>query len=49
MREGIILKCVDCGEENYISDKNKRKHPDRIEVKKFCPRCNKQTNHKEKK
>jgi large subunit ribosomal protein L33 len=49
MRDGIILKCDDCGEENYIADKNKRKHPDRIEVKKFCPHCNKQTSHKEKK
>ena len=30
MRENIILKCTECGEENYINTKNKRNHPDRI-------------------
>lgn len=49
MREGIILRCSVCGNENYISDKNKRKHPDRVEVQKFCPTCNKKVAHKEKK
>ena len=33
MRENIILKCTECGEENYINTKNKRNHPDRMEVK----------------
>ena len=32
MRENIILKCTECGEENYINTKNKRNHPERIEV-----------------
>ena len=27
MRENIILKCTECGEENYINTKNKRKTP----------------------
>ena len=49
MRENIILKCTECGEENYIKKKNKRNQPERMEVKKYCPRCNKQTTHKEKK
>ena len=40
MRDNIILKCTECGEENYINTKNKRNHPDR---------CNKKTVHKEKK
>ena len=44
MRENIILKCTECGEENYINTKNKR-----MEVNKYCPRCNKKTVHKEKK
>lgn len=48
MRENIILKCTECGEENYINTKNKRNHPDRMEVNKYCPRCNKKTVHKEK-
>ncbi len=41
MRDNIILKCTECGEENYINTKNKRNHPDRMEVNKYCPRCNK--------
>ncbi|MEG0283606.1 MAG: 50S ribosomal protein L33 [Erysipelotrichales bacterium] len=49
MRDNITLKCVECGEENYISTKNKKLHPDRVEYRKFCPRCNAQTGHKEKK
>ena len=40
MRDNIILKCTECGEENYINTKNKRNHPDRMEVNKYCPRCN---------
>ena len=30
-RVTIILKCTECGEENYITSKNKRKHPERLE------------------
>jgi len=48
-RDNITLKCTVCGEENYITTKNKRKQPDRIEKKKYCHRCNKSTIHKEKK
>ena len=47
MRENIILKCTECGEENYINTKNKRNHPERVEFKKYCSRCNKKTTHKE--
>ena len=49
MRDRITFKCSECGEENYINTKNKRNHPDRMEVKKYCSRCNKKTTHKEKK
>lgn len=49
MRDNITLKCSECGEENYIATKNKRKHPDKITVNKYCPRCQKKTAHKEKK
>lgn len=48
-REDIILKCTECGDENYIATKNKRTHPEKFEIKKFCKKCNKMTNHKEKK
>lgn len=49
VRENIIYRCSVCGEENYIGTKNKRLHPDRVEIQKYCPRCNKKTMHKEKK
>lgn len=49
MRDNITLKCTECGEENYITTKNKKEHPDRMETKKYCKKCKKQTIHKEKK
>jgi len=49
MRVGFTLRCEVCKEENYISKKNKRNTPDRIEANKYCPRCRKSTAHKEKK
>ncbi|MGI6644271.1 MAG: 50S ribosomal protein L33 [Bacilli bacterium] len=48
MRNTIILKCTVCNEENYITSKNKKNHPDRLELKKYCSRCRKSTVHKEK-
>ena len=34
---------------NYHTTKNKRLHPERVEWKKYCPRCNKHQVHKETK
>ena len=48
-RENITFKCSECGEENYIGTRNKRTHTEKMEIKKYCPRCNKVTLHKEKK
>ena len=39
VRPKITLACVECKERNYITKKNRRNDPDRIELKKFCPRC----------
>jgi large subunit ribosomal protein L33 len=47
MRDLITLACNDCKRRNYTATKNKRKHPDRVEFKKFCPFCRKHTPHKE--
>lgn len=49
MRDRITFKCDTCGEENYIGTRNKRKNPERMQIQKFCSRCNKKTLHKEKK
>ena len=46
-RENITFKCADCGEENYIGTRNKKKHPQRMEILKYCRICRK-TTHKEK-
>jgi len=47
MREKITLACNDCKQRNYNTRKNKRKHPDRVEHKKFCRFCRKHTVHRE--
>ena len=39
VRPKITLACVECKERNYITKKNRRNDPDRMELKKFCPRC----------
>ena len=47
IRPKITMAYVDCKERNYITRKNRRNDPDRIELKKFCPRCGKHTSHRE--
>jgi len=47
VRPKITMACVDCKDRNYITKKNRRNHPDRLELAKFCPRCTKQTTHRE--
>ena len=47
VRPKITMACEDCKHRNYITKKNRRNDPDRLEAKKFCPNCNKHTNHKE--
>lgn len=49
MRVNITLECTECGEQTYLSQKNKRNNPDRIELKKYCPRDRKVTLHRETK
>jgi large subunit ribosomal protein L33 len=48
-RDKVILECTDCKSRNYHTTKNKRKHPDRMETRKFCPRCGRHQPHKETK
>ena len=47
MREQIILACTTCKRRNYSTMKDKRKHQDRLELKKYCPFCRTHTVHKE--
>lgn len=48
-RSFVTLECTECKERNYITEKNKRNNPDRLETSKHCRRCNKHTTHKETK
>ncbi|MCI7220946.1 MAG: 50S ribosomal protein L33 [Candidatus Enterosoma sp.] len=48
-RINLTLRCSVCKNENYIATKNKRTHPDRLAVQKYCPCCKKKTLHEEKK
>ena len=48
-RERITLQCTECKMENYRTEKNKKNTTERLELKKFCPKVRKSTNHKEKK
>jgi len=36
MREIITLQCGDCKNRNYTTTKNKKKHSERLETKKFA-------------
>lgn len=38
MRVNITLACTECGDRNYITKKNKRNNPERIELMKYCRR-----------
>ncbi len=48
-REKIILECTECKNRNYNSTKNKANDPERMQIKKYCPTCQKTTEHKETK
>ena len=47
IRPKITLACSNCKERNYITKKNRRNDPDRLEIKKFCPRCGVHQAHRE--
>ncbi len=35
MRVNVTLACTECGDRNYITTKNKRNNPERVEMKNF--------------
>ena len=46
-RELITLACTECKQRNYNTTKDKRKQPDRLELKKYCRFCSHHTVHRE--
>ena len=47
VRPKITLACEVCKHRNYITKKNRRNDPDRLELKKYCPWCRCHTAHRE--
>jgi large subunit ribosomal protein L33 len=48
-RELVTLVCTECKEENYRTSKNKKNTTERLQIEKYCSRCQKKVTHKEKK
>ncbi|MCE7963369.1 MAG: elongation factor Tu [Acidobacteria bacterium ACB1] len=48
-RDNIILQCTECKERNYVTTKNKKNTPNRLELNKFCRRCRCHRLHRENK
>jgi large subunit ribosomal protein L33 len=48
-RQHFMLVCSECGEHNYVSEKNVTATKEKLEIMKFCPRDRKHTLHKEEK
>ena len=46
-REHSPLACTQCRSRTYHSTKNKRNDSDRIELRKYCPRCRLHQAHRE--
>jgi len=49
MRTKITLACTECKQRNYNTTKDKKTHPDRMEIRKYCRFCRTHTAHKETK
>ncbi len=45
----MTLACTECKERNYTTSKNRRNDSGRMELKKYCPRCQTHTLHRETK
>jgi large subunit ribosomal protein L33 len=43
----LTLACTECKERNYTTEKNRKNDSGRLELKKYCRRCKKHTEHRE--
>ena len=39
-RNYVTMKCTECGMEIRPTSKNKKNNPDRLEIKRYCPKRN---------
>ena len=49
IRPKITLACQECKHRNYITKKNRRNDPGRMELNKYCSRCRQHRLHRETK
>ncbi|MCP4427519.1 MAG: 50S ribosomal protein L33 [Chloroflexi bacterium] len=47
VRNHVTLACTECKERNYLTEKNRRNDPSRLELNKYCSRCRRHTMHRE--
>jgi len=48
-RDNVVLQCTECKSRNYVTTKNKKTKPARLEFNKFCRRCRQHRSHRETK
>jgi large subunit ribosomal protein L33 len=46
-RPRVTLACTECKERNYITSKHRVNQRERIELRKYCPRCRTHQVHRE--
>lgn len=46
-RQHFGLKCSECGNFNYITERNKLNTPEKLALRKYCKTCRHVTDHKE--
>jgi len=43
----FIMRCGECGRNNYYTAKNRQNNQDKLVLSKFCKHCRKHTEHEE--
>jgi large subunit ribosomal protein L33 len=49
VRPKVTLACQQCQERNYVTTKNRNNQRERLELRKYCPRCRSHIAHRETK
>jgi large subunit ribosomal protein L33 len=49
VKRQVRLECTECHDINYLTFRNPKTAPEKLELHKFCPKCRKVTLHKETK
>jgi large subunit ribosomal protein L33 len=45
----VTLACTKCQGRHYTTSKNRKNDPNRLELRKYCPRCREHVLHRETK